>query len=101
MCFAECGFFSIFSAVTPEPQPEILTKGIDLVIKGNVARFNLMPYQLEESCKSGAAQANNWRMKGVNFKSESISGVACKKRSDRSLNILLPSSLLRRYASVR
>lgn len=60
-----------------------------------------MLYHLKEICKSGAAQVNNWTMKGINFKSESISGAACKKRLDRSLKILLPSSRLRIYASAR
>lgn len=69
--------------------------------KETVARFNFMPDYLEEICKSGAAQVNDWTMKGANFKSESISGVARKKRLDRSLNILLPSPRLRRYASAR
>lgn len=70
MCFAEYRFFSIFLRITPEPQPETLTKGIDLVIKENVARFNLMAYYLEKICKSEAAQVNNWTMKGIIFKSE-------------------------------
>lgn len=34
--------FQMSSAVTPEPQPETLTKGIDLVNKENATRFNLV-----------------------------------------------------------
>lgn len=45
--------FQMSSAVNPEPQPETLTKGIDLVNKENATRFNLMHRYLAKSCKSG------------------------------------------------
>lgn len=44
---------------------------------------------------------NDWTMKEANLKSESISKVARKKRLDRLIIILLPSSRLSRYASTR
>lgn len=44
--------FQMSSAVTPEPQPETLTKEINLVNKENATRFNLVHRYPAKSCKS-------------------------------------------------